>query len=148
MLPEAYQYSVRGPFVIELYEIKEKELKNIQRWSSIKILHENVNIRIIKPDRQFYNTLIQIGLKFGLGYLSHVDIKDYISAVQHQIGKRWSLGLVKPIEFFFDTCRNLESELKEHGVMSFFKALKAYLMKAWNIWIVKNARIFKKAGSN
>ena len=138
------QYSVIGHFAVVLYEIHAPELKNIHTLIAVDTVYDNINLRVIKPHKQFYRLLLRVALKFGLLYFSTVNKADYLNAVQHHIGAEWSSMLRAPVEFFFDCCKGLVKELQSKGTSEFFEMLRGKLMEMWEMDVIQKSGTFKK----
>ena len=119
-MTEKSQCLIIGHFAVVLYEVKATELRDIHKRIGIEMPYDNINLRVIKPSKSFYNDLIQIALKFGLSHLSSVTLMDFINALKHNMGQSWNPGLSSAIEFFLECCKGLSKEITSRGIVKFF----------------------------
>ena len=139
------KYCVIGRFAVILYELKEKELKDVHKRINIDMPVDDISMRVIKPYKQFYNTLINVALKFDLNHLSTVTTMDYINAVQYQMAQNWNESLHGPAEYFFACCKKYSKDVKDKGIGRFFEVLRGKLIQTWNLEVILKSESFKRA---
>ena len=106
--------------------------------------YDNLNMRVIKPYKPFYSSLIGLALTYGLDNLHTVARGDFVDAAQHRLNAIWKSSLQEPTEAFFDWCLS-KSPSKPASRLEFFESVRAKMLLHWNTEIVQRSNGFKKA---
>ena len=67
---------------------------------------EDINVRLIKPFKEFYNQLISIALKYGIFNIHTVSPSDFVEAAGHSLKRLWKPCLKVPTEAFYELCKS------------------------------------------
>lgn len=70
----------------------------------------DLNIRILKPYKKFYNLMMSTVLKYGFKNLVTVDSEDFVEAVHHSMKKEWREDLRAAVIAFYELCKAEASE--------------------------------------
>ena len=105
---------------------------------------EAMNVRVIKPYKQFYNELMTICLKYGVFDLRMVSSSDFLDAAKSVLGKQWKDRLEVPAERFFQICVQEELKCTSKKLEDFFERVKCRMLEEWNKEVVNNACKFGK----
>jgi hypothetical protein len=136
---------VTNHFAIRVLQIKDNELKDICCKLGVGVKEDKMNVRIIKPAKEFYNQLIALCLKYGVFDLNFVSAADFVEAAKHSLNNQWSEKLKIPTEHFYKLC--VEEAEKCTSVKSedeFFEKLKCRLLHDWNKEILDKSHNFKR----
>ena len=106
--------------------------------------YDNLNMRVIKPYKPFYSSLISLVLIYGVQNLHTVARCDFVEAAQHRLGALWKPTLQEPTEAFFDWCLP-KSVGRVASRLEFFEAVRSKMLIHWNAEIVLRSNGFKKA---
>lgn len=142
-------FSALGRLAATIYEVHANELKAIHDQLGVRMTYDNVNLRVIKPYKELYNTLISTTLRFGLSDFVTVSLEDYIDAAQHYSETTiWTPELRPPAEAFYECCREVALRMgskRQILVPEFFRRLHGELMLMWEAEVVKPACCFRRA---
>ena len=145
-MPDLVPVKTAGHFAVVTYEVPATELNNIHSQMGVKMLYDNINLRVIKPYKLVYNALISVVLRFGLDNFVTVTQSYYLEIVQHHLGKLWKQELQVPTEAFYEWCQlTLKAKKKKQGVVEFFENLYVRINQMWNIDIIERSTSFKRA---
>ena len=107
--------------------------------------YDNISFRVIKPYKEFYNELISVALKYGIGNLQTVTVSDFIDAIRHSFGSLWKAELEEPAKAFYNWCKS-ESEFDNNkGTPGWFENVKYKMSQVWEAEIIQKSNDFKKA---
>ena len=77
--------------VINQVQFSPRTLDKILKTSLLQNqFNQNINLRIIKPSKQFYNKLMGICLKFGVESLCQVHFSDFLECVKNHFAQQWN----------------------------------------------------------
>ncbi len=107
---------------------------------------ENVNMRVIKPYKQFYDELVAVVLRYGVRNLPTVTMEDFVDAAQHSMGSAWQKTLKEPAEAFYGWCKAAAMGMDRKSDLSgWFEAVKCRMAQVWEVDVIQKASDFKKA---
>lgn len=108
--------------------------------------YDNINMRIIKPYKEFYNTAIRVVFQFGLAHLNTVSASDFVDAVQYHMPKTWKPMLKVPAGALFEWTTAVLCKLKRPLIITdFFDGLINQMMQYWDAEIIQKSNGFKRA---
>ena len=106
---------------------------------------EDINIRVIKPFKQFYNELVSTAFKYGIYSLHTVNPSDFVDAVAHALKGAWKPSLKVPTETFYELCKTEAADAKNREVSHLLESLKYGMQEIWHAEIIQKSNDFKKA---
>ena len=77
------------------------ELESVYLTLGQKKRKDKINIRVIMPYSEYYNTLISVVSRFGLVNFLTVNIEDYIKVSKKLLTKIWRSELEAPTKSFY-----------------------------------------------
>lgn len=139
------QFVVANHFAIQILQIKDSQLKDIYCKLGVGMKEDKMNVRIIKPAKEFYNELMTLCLKYGVFDLSFVNCSDFVDAAKHSLNKQWSENLRIPAEHFYKLCvEEAENCSVTKTEDEFFEKVKCRLLHDWNKEILDKTHSFKR----
>jgi len=141
-------------FVTNILEVNSKALKQLQEGKEcivdsledktiVNRASEAINLRFIKPSKEFYNRLMSLWLKFDTKQISNISSQDYLDVVKNTLGETWDSNLTKPTENFFNTVKYEWIKIRTYSgsddsisLPLFFDRVKCSLLKLWNTEVI------------
>ncbi|CDW76553.1 UNKNOWN [Stylonychia lemnae] len=164
--------SVTSHFVTNIIEIKNDALNQLKTEKeeekqvdiSTQIKSEtDLNIRFIKPSKNFYNKLMGLWLRFDKTRLSSITFEEFMnyitkhslipsSQVEDQQNQEHSNSeQLIPTKQFFSTLKNewlrMKQQQDEFSISQFFNQVKSNLFQKWNEQIINKSKKFQKVSS-
>lgn len=100
----------------------------------------DLNIRILKPYKNFYNLMMSTVLKYGLKNLVTVDPEDFVEAVHHSMKKGWRGDLRAAVIAFYELCK---AEANKEESLA-FENVRYNMKELWQKQIIRRSIRFKK----
>ncbi len=138
-------YIVVGHLAAIMFEISSAELRKLNELVASEMGYEEINLRVIKPFKQFYNELVGTALKYGVFNLHTVNSADFVDAAAHAMKTAWKPSLKVPTEAFLELCKSEAAAAKSKDISLFFENLKYRLQEVWDAEIIQKSNDFKKA---
>eukprot|EP00347_Sterkiella_histriomuscorum_P014919 403359011 len=152
-----------SPAMQQDQEEEKMQIENSQQNDEIKqnsIIESNpdVNIRFIKPSKNFYNQLMGLWLRFDKSRLNQVTFDEFLAYIKKHslIGRdiansNDSAQQLAPTQHFFQTLKNewlkMQQLPNELSISHFFNQVKSKLFQKWNEQIINKSKQFNKTQS-
>ena len=105
---------------------------------------EEVNIRILKPFKKFYNMAMKVVLTYGFKNLLSVNQEDFIEVLEEFLKDIWTPNLKRPAEIFLHWCRDVLFKSSNANQALLFEQVKYKIEEAWIKTIIMKAKVFKR----
>ena len=112
---------------------------------ALEMGEEDINLRVLKPFKRFYNQMIATAFKYGVGSIHTVNKEDFVDAVAHSMKDVWTEELRGPAGAFYDILKEEAAKAENRDVSQLFESIRHRMQELWQEDIIERSNSFKKA---